>query len=121
MREIVIISGKGGTGKTTVCAAFAHLAENKVICDLDVDAPDLHILLEPHKQRTEAFFSGLAASIDPQKCARCGRCAESCPMHLIRIENRKAVMTSRGCISCFCCQEMCPAHAIEARPRRLFS
>lgn len=59
--------------------------------------------------------------VDAAKCVGCGRCAESCPMHLIRIENRKAVMTSRGCISCFCCQEMCPAHAIEARPRRLFS
>ena len=47
MREIVVISGKGGTGKTTVCASFAHLAESKVICDLDVDAPDLHILLQP--------------------------------------------------------------------------
>ena len=59
--------------------------------------------------------------VDAAKCVGCGRCAESCPMHVIRIENRKAVMTSKGCISCFCCQEMCPAHAIEARPRRLFS
>ena len=50
MREIVVISGKGGTGKTTVSAAFAHLAENKIICDLDVDAPDLHILLDPAVQ-----------------------------------------------------------------------
>lgn len=59
--------------------------------------------------------------VDAAKCVGCGRCAESCPMHVIRIENRKAVMTSKGCISCFCCQEMCPAHAIEARSRRLFS
>ena len=58
--------------------------------------------------------------VDAAMCVGCGRCAESCPMHLIRIENRKAVMTSRGCISCFCCQEMCPAHAIEARPKGLF-
>ena len=55
------------------------------------------------------------------RCIGCGRCAESCPMHLIHIENRKAVMTSKGCISCFCCQEMCPAHAIEARRKGLFS
>lgn len=59
--------------------------------------------------------------VDAAKCVGCGRCAESCPMHVIRIENRKAVMTSKGCISCFCCQEMCPAHAIEARPKGLFS
>ena len=75
MREIVIISGKGGTGKTTVCAAFAHLAENKIICDLDVDAPDLHILLDPRIRQVEAFYSGLSVSIDPQQCRRCGRCA----------------------------------------------
>lgn len=59
--------------------------------------------------------------VDAAKCIGCGRCAESCPMHLIHIENRKAVMTSKGCISCFCCQEMCPAHAIEARRKGLFS
>ena len=58
MREIVVISGKGGTGKTTVCASFAHLAESKVICDLDVDAPDLHILLQPDVQRTHAVHLG---------------------------------------------------------------
>ena len=58
MREIVVISGKGGTGKTSVCASLAHLAQNKVVCDLDVDAPDLHILLEPNTRETHAFVSG---------------------------------------------------------------
>ena len=88
--------------------------------------------------RTNVFFKGCPLCCDwccnpesqkpyPQpmydkaKCIGCGRCAESCPMHLIHIENRKAVMTSKGCISCFCCQEMCPAHAIEARRKGLFS
>ena len=114
MREIVIISGKGGTGKTTVCAAFAHLAENKVICDLDVDAPDLHILLEPHKQRTDAFFSGLAASIDPQKCARCGRCAELCAFGAVQAtaEGGYAVDALR-CEGCGVCAALCPHKAID--------
>ena len=63
MREIVVISGKGGTGKTTVCASFAHLAESKVICDLDVDAPDLHILLQPEVKERTPFISGHSARI----------------------------------------------------------
>ena len=58
--------------------------------------------------------------VDAAKCAGCGRCAESCPMHIIRMQNGKAVMAARGCISCFCCQEMCPAHAIGVRKKRLF-
>ena len=58
MREIVVISGKGGTGKTSVCASLAHLSQNKVVCDLDVDAPDMHILLDPQIHTREAFVSG---------------------------------------------------------------
>ena len=64
MREIVVISGKGGTGKTSVCASLAHLAQNKVVCDLDVDAPDMHILLDPQVHTREAFVSGNEAVID---------------------------------------------------------
>ena len=72
MREIIIISGKGGTGKTSLTAAFAHLAANKIICDLDVDAPDLHLLLHPTKNREEDFYSGHEAEIDPEPCDGCG-------------------------------------------------
>ena len=72
MREIIILSGKGGTGKTSLTGAFAHLAANKIICDLDVDAPDLHLLLHPTRQRQEEFFSGHEAVIDPELCSRCG-------------------------------------------------
>ena len=64
MREIVILSGKGGTGKTTLTAAFAHLSENKILCDLDVDAPDLHLILSPTAIETGEFFSGNEAVID---------------------------------------------------------
>mgnify|MGYP002538258930 CR=1 FL=1 len=78
MREIVVLSGKGGTGKTSVCASFAHLARNKVVCDLDVDAPDLHILLDPAPRRVEAFRSGNEAVIDEASRRRCGRCFELC-------------------------------------------
>jgi len=63
MREIVIISGKGGTGKTSLAACFAHLAKNKIICDLDVDTPDLHILLQPDHEREVEFWAGNEARI----------------------------------------------------------
>ena len=79
MREIIIISGKGGTGKTSLTGAFAHLAANKVICDLDVDAPDLHLLLQPAKERREEFYSGHEAVIDREKCDGCGLCVRYCP------------------------------------------
>ena len=91
MREIVVISGKGGTGKTSVCAALAHLAsggmtdagKNIVICDLDVDAPDLHLLLSPAPRRREAFISGNEAEISPEVCIRCGKCVGACPVDAI--------------------------------------
>ena len=84
MREIVVISGKGGTGKTTVCASFAHLAESKVICDLDVDAPDLHILLQPEVKERTPFISGHSARIRQEDCIRCGQCADLCRFEAVR-------------------------------------
>ena len=66
MREIVVISGKGGTGKTSVCASLAHLAQNKVVCDLDVDAPDMHILLDPARRSspaTKPSSTGMPAAV----------------------------------------------------------
>ena len=84
MREIIIISGKGGTGKTSLTGAFAHLAANKIICDLDVDAPDLHLLLQPTRERQEEFYSGHEARIDREQCDGCGLCASMCQFGAIR-------------------------------------
>ena len=78
MNEILIISGKGGTGKTSLTAAFAHLAKNHVICDLDVDAPDLHLILKPDINRAEDFFSGHEAVINAELCTGCGKCLAQC-------------------------------------------
>ncbi len=89
MREIIIISGKGGTGKTSLTGAFAHLATNKIICDLDVDAPDLHLLLQPTRERIEEFHSGHEAQIDREQCTRCGLCASMCQFGAIREEERR--------------------------------
>lgn len=78
MKEIVIISGKGGTGKTTITAAFAALAKNKVMADCDVDAADLHLILSPEIQHEEDFYSGKTAFIRENDCTECGKCVEVC-------------------------------------------
>ena len=83
MKEIVIISGKGGTGKTTVTAAFASLAANKIMADCDVDAADLHLILNPTIKHEEEFRSGKTAFIREGGCTQCGKCIEVCPTKVI--------------------------------------
>ena len=113
MREIVVISGKGGTGKTTVSAAFAHLAENKVICDLDVDAPDLHILLDPAVQQNEAFISGNEAEIRQPDCVKCGQCQKLCAFEAIQFDGSNYSVDPLRCEGCGVCVKLCPAQAID--------
>ena len=114
MREIVIISGKGGTGKTSLTAAFAHLAKSKIICDLDVDAPDLHLLLRPTREKEVEFYSGHEAKIEREKCDRCGLCASMCRFGAIREEEEEGfVVDSLRCEGCKVCVAFCPAGAIQ--------
>jgi MinD superfamily P-loop ATPase len=112
MREIIIISGKGGTGKTSLTGAFAHLATNKIICDLDVDAPDLHLLLQPTKERSEEFFSGHEAQIDGEKCDGCGLCVSLCQYGAIRENGAGFAVDPRRCEGCKVCVTFCAAAAI---------
>jgi MinD superfamily P-loop ATPase len=113
MPEIVVISGKGGTGKTSLTAAFAHLAENKIICDLDVDAPDLHLLLRPEHQMVEEFRSGHEARIDPERCLDCGICTELCRFGAITRQDRNLVVNPLKCEGCKVCVHFCPNQAID--------
>jgi MinD superfamily P-loop ATPase len=114
MREIIIISGKGGTGKTSLTGAFAHLAANKIICDLDVDAPDLHLLLHPARERQEEFFSGHEALIDLEKCDGCGLCASMCQFGAIRENGGGGLAVDPlGCEGCKVCVAFCPVEAIR--------
>jgi MinD superfamily P-loop ATPase len=85
MKQITIISGKGGTGKTTLVASFAALAENIVIADCDVDAPDLHLLLHPEIVTREEFKGLNVAAIDKSKCIECGICEEAWSLCVIRM------------------------------------
>lgn len=121
MHEIVVISGKGGTGKTSVCAALAHLASEgskasghgPVICDLDVDAPDLHILLSPVPRSREPFISGNEAVINPELCVHCGKCAELCKFGAITHDRDVYAVEPLRCEGCGVCFQLCPAGAIS--------
>lgn len=112
MDEILIISGKGGTGKTSLTAAFAHLAERPILCDLDVDAPDLHILLDPKPRQTHDFWSGCEARILPESCTACGDCAQRCQFDAIKETAQGFRVDPLRCEGCSLCVHFCPAEAI---------
>ncbi len=118
MREIVIISGKGGTGKTSLTGAFAHLAASKIICDLDVDAPDLHLLLHPAREQEEEFHSGYEAEIVGEKCTGCGLCASMCRFGAIRLDERGYSVDPSRCEGCKVCVTFCPSEAILFQQKR---
>jgi MinD superfamily P-loop ATPase len=117
MHEIVIISGKGGTGKTSLMGAFAHLASNPIICDLDVDAPDLHMLLHPENELSEDFYSGHEAIINEESCTGCGLCADLCRFDAIRSKDTIYSVNPLKCEGCKVCVTFCPEKAI-AFPER---
>jgi MinD superfamily P-loop ATPase len=108
MKEVVVLSGKGGTGKTSIVGSFASLAKNKVLADCDVDAADLHLLLQPETQEKNEFWSGQVASIDEEKCTQCGLCQELCRFNAIK-DYKVDPLSCEGC--CFC-SHICPADAI---------
>ena len=110
IREIVIVSGKGGTGKTSLAAAFAALAKNGILCDADVDAADLHLLMQPEvKERTD-FMGGSKAVINPDLCTGCGTCRTLCRFDAI--SDRYEVDPIR-CEGCGVCVDFCQEQAIE--------
>lgn len=120
-KEITVISGKGGTGKTTVVGCLAGLAKNKVLADNDVDAADLHLLLTPTVRESHDFVGGTKARIDPAKCTGCGKCAELCHFDAIRKDgpaNSKVSATFRieplACEGCGLCPRVCPVEAITS-------
>ncbi len=114
MKEIVIISGKGGTGKTSVTASLAYLANKDVIvADCDVDAADMHLLMKPVNDRKEDFFSGVLPIIDQNKCIKCGKCSNVCRWDAIPVINNKYIVQPIDCEGCGYCALVCPADAIS--------
>ncbi len=110
MRELVILSGKGGTGKTTLTAAFASIIENRILCDADVDAADLHLLMAPDIKQTTDFMGGGLAIINPDKCTQCGICIDLCRFDAIK-ENFE--VDAIECEGCGVCVDLCPEQAID--------
>ncbi len=114
MKELTIISGKGGTGKTTVTAAFATLAENKVLADCDVDAADLHLILTPKELSGNDFVGGRAPQINYDKCSKCGECFRLCRYNAISFtEEAGPQINEFACDCCALCAWACPEKAIS--------
>ena len=111
MKEIVILSGKGGTGKTTIVGSFAALAKGKVLADCDVDAADLHLLLSPSEKQKSEFWSGQVAHIDKDRCTECGLCQELCRFNAIKDFRVDPV----SCEGCGFCSHICPVEAITMK------
>ncbi|MDK2879719.1 MAG: hypothetical protein PWR06_2435, partial [Thermoanaerobacteraceae bacterium] len=103
MKEIVVLSGKGGTGKTTVTASLAALAKDAVLTDCDVDAADLYLLLNPKIKDTFKFWGSQKARINENKCIRCGKCETVCRFDAIK----DFKVNPTFCEGCGVCYNIC--------------
>lgn len=110
--EILILSGKGGTGKTTLAASLSKIINNKVIVDADVDAADMHILLSPNNIRKENFKGSETAFIDREICTNCGLCKTLCRFDAIKVVSGKHIINEYKCEGCTLCKLVCPVSAI---------
>jgi MinD superfamily P-loop ATPase len=116
MKEITILSGKGGTGKTSITAALASVVDQAVFCDNDVDAADLHLILQPKIKEENTFFSGWSASINQSKCTQCGICAEYCRFDAISSNALGELsINPLKCEGCRLCERVCPEQAITSK------
>jgi MinD superfamily P-loop ATPase len=117
VKELVVISGKGGTGKTSVVACFAALASRPVLADCDVDAADLHLILTPEIRKEEEFSGGKTARVLTPKCNGCGTCLELCRFDAIRQRPEGICEVDPvACEGCGVCAWFCPQQAIEFKP-----
>jgi len=114
MREIVVISGKGGTGKTSLSASFSYLeGQNTLACDCDVDAANMHLLLEANFKNQEDFYSGEVAIINEELCKNCGKCATVCRFDAIHLINGQYKVDPISCEGCHYCSHICKPNAID--------
>lgn len=124
MKELVVISGKGGTGKTTIVGAFADLAKNACLADCDVDAADLHLLLQPTVKQTHDFSGGKLASVITEKCIGCGKCEQVCSFDAPKptgpannVVEKTYLIDPIACEGCSVCLHFCPVNAIEFKDK----
>jgi MinD superfamily P-loop ATPase len=111
MKELVILSGKGGTGKTSIVGSFAAIARSKIMADCDVDAADLHLLLNPSIKEKNEFWSGQVAVIDKDTCIECGLCQDVCRFGAVR----DYAIDPVSCEGCGFCSHVCPVEAITMK------
>jgi len=119
VKEIVVISGKGGTGKTSITAAFAYLGGKKVlVADCDVDAADMHLLLKPDFAFSEDFFSGELAEINQDICTQCGACKDVCRFDAVNVVDGVHRIDPLNCEGCGYCAIICPVRAISMKTQK---
>jgi MinD superfamily P-loop ATPase len=115
MKELVVMSGKGGTGKTSISAALAFLAPEKVLADCDVDAANLHLLVGANERESHDFFAGFEPEVNAEKCRHCGKCTTLCRFKAI---DGGRIISPFACEGCGVCAFNCPAHAISMRDKK---
>jgi MinD superfamily P-loop ATPase len=114
VKQITVISGKGGTGKTSITAAFASIGENAVFADCDVDAADLHLIFKPDIKETKSFHGLKIASIDKEICTECKKCYDNCKFNAI---DEDINIINESCEGCGLCEYICPVDAIKMTDR----
>jgi MinD superfamily P-loop ATPase len=112
MKQLLILSGKGGTGKTTIASSFIELSNAKAYADCDVEAPNLHLLKHDGEKLSKPYFGMKKALIDQDKCIQCGLCKDNCRFGAINYDG-KYVIDEFGCEGCSVCEYICPVNAIE--------
>ncbi|MDD4028925.1 MAG: ATP-binding protein [Caldisericia bacterium] len=121
MKELVVLSGKGGTGKTSIAASFAALAKRAVLADCDVDAADLFLLLDVKRLHEEKFYSGILPHIVQENCSHCGKCYHLCPSDAITQKTESGIMhyeiQDLSCEGCGICIDHCPQNCIQESER----
>lgn len=118
MRNVVVMSGKGGTGKTTITATLASCADTPlVVADCDVDAANLHLLLRPENDREQRFMAGAVPSFDSRGCSLCGICVSACVYHAITLRHGQYQVDMASCEGCGVCANICQDHLITMTPR----
>ncbi len=113
LRQITIVSGKGGTGKTTLSSSFSYLAKQRVMADCDVDAPNLHIILKPEIKEIHEYIGSKKAILDQSKCVKCGICKKVCRFDAIGFDDNKYFIKEYACEGCNACVMKCPGGALK--------
>ena len=116
MKELLVLSGKGGTGKTTLATAFIKLGRIRAYADCDVDAPNLHLVVKPQTPKNEQNYYGMAKGvINPTACTNCGLCMKNCRFEAITLREKKYIIDAIACEGCGVCELSCPTGAIELK------